>query len=73
VLLLRAAHGRDYTPPPATGTRFDDVPPGHWAAAGIERLAREGITGGCGPRNHCPDAPVTRAQMAVFLGRTFGL
>ena len=27
----------------------------------------EGITGGCGGGNYCPDNPVTRAQMAVFL------
>jgi len=33
----------------------------------IEQLAVEGITGGCGGGNFCPDAPVTRQQMAVFL------
>ena len=27
----------------------------------------EGITAGCGGGNFCPAAPVTRAQMAVFL------
>ena len=73
VFLLRAAHGEDYTPPPATGTRFADVPLGHWAGSWIEQLALEGITGGCGGGNYCPDNPVTRAQMAVFLARTFGL
>ena len=29
-----------------------------------------GITGGCGGGNYCPDTPVTRAQMAVFLLKT---
>jgi hypothetical protein len=33
----------------------------------IEQLSTEGITAGCGGGNYCPDTPVTRAQMAVFL------
>jgi hypothetical protein len=28
---------------------------------------------GCGGGNYCPTAAVTREQMAVFLGGTFGL
>ena len=67
VFVLRAAHGLDFTPPPATGTVFADVPADGFAAAWIEQLAAEGITGGCGGGNYCPNAPVTRAQMAVFL------
>jgi len=49
--------------------RFDDAPPGYWAFTFIEALARAGITSGCGGNNYCPLAPVTRAQMAVFLER----
>jgi murein DD-endopeptidase MepM/ murein hydrolase activator NlpD len=67
VFLLVAKHGSAYTPPPALGTVFGDVPTSHWAAKWIEALAAEGITGGCGSGNYCPDAVVTRAQMAVFL------
>ena len=33
----------------------------------IEEFAAEGITGGCGNGNYCPDANVRRDQMAVFL------
>ena len=33
----------------------------------MEELAREGITGGCTEKLHCPEENVTRAQMAVFL------
>jgi S-layer homology domain len=73
VFLLRAEHGSAYTPPPAGGTQFADVPDINWAAAWIEQLAAEGITAGCGDGNYCPDSPVTRAQMAVFLVRTFNL
>jgi hypothetical protein len=42
-------------------------------AAWIEQLYNEGITAGCAPAppggkpRYCPDAPVTRAEMAVFL------
>lgn len=57
--------------PPATGL-FADVPLTHPFANWIEQLAREGITGGCEPLRYCPDA-MTRAQLAVFLVRTFNL
>ena len=69
VFLLRAEHGKDYVPPNATGTVFDDVPGTYWAAAWIEQLAAEGITNGCDASNYCPNASVSRAQMAVFLLR----
>lgn len=70
VFLLRAKHGRTYQPPAASGD-FSDVPTTHWAAAWIERLRDEGITGGCGtnPLRYCPTATVSRDQMAVFLLR----
>ncbi|MBI5964226.1 MAG: S8 family serine peptidase [Chloroflexi bacterium] len=72
VFLLRARYSSAYNPPSATGV-FTDVPVGYWSAAWIEQLAAEGITGGCGPGTYCPESPVTRAQMAIFLVRTFNL
>ena len=71
VFLLRGIHGSGYMPPPATGTVFADIQ-GHWAAAWIEELYREGITGGCatGPLRYCPNNFVTHAEMAVFLLRS---
>jgi hypothetical protein len=72
VFLLRARNGASYTPPPATGV-FNDVPIGSFADAWIEQLFAEGITGGCGNGNYCPNDPITRAQMAVFLVRAFNL
>jgi hypothetical protein len=72
VFLLRTKYGNGYTPPPATGV-FADVPTNYWSAAWIEQLAAEGITGGCGNGNYCPNTIVTRAQMAVFLVTTFDL
>ncbi len=70
VFLLRSKNGAAYTPPPATGTVFLDVPAGSFAAAWIEALAAAQVTGGCGGGNYCPGSPVTRDQMAVFLLRT---
>lgn len=72
VFLLRAKYGSGHSPAAPSGA-FGDVPLGHWAAAWIEELAVEGITAGCGNGDYCPDAEVTRDQMAVFLVRTFGL
>ena len=70
VFLLRAKHGSSYVPPAPTGV-FEDVPTNYWAAAWIEQLSAEGITGGCSvtPKLYCPTTPVTRDQMAVFLLR----
>ncbi|MBK8620048.1 MAG: S-layer homology domain-containing protein [Anaerolineales bacterium] len=68
IFLLKGIHGSSYAPPAVGGsTGFGDVATDYWAAAWIKQLAAEGITGGCGGGNYCPDNTVTRAQMAVFL------
>lgn len=71
VFLLKAKYGLCFTPPPATGTVFLDVPAISFAAAWIEALAALSITGGCGGGNYCPSGSVTRGQMAVFLLKTY--
>ena len=48
---------------------FWDVPHGHWADAFIHALAGARITKGCGGGNFCPDANITRAQMAITMVR----
>ena len=73
IFLLRANHSASYTPDPATGVIFNDVSATTWAAAWIEQLKAEGITSGCGNGNYCPNRSVTRAEMAIFLTRTFNL
>jgi len=60
------------SPAPGTAT-FGDVPTSHPFFQYVEALAASGITGGCGSGNYCPDAPVTRGQMAVFLSKALGL
>ena len=68
VFLLRGKYGLCYTPPPCTGTVFDDVPcAGNSFGPWVEALAALNITGGCGGNNYCPTNPVNRQQMAVFL------
>ncbi len=66
VFLLKGKHGLCYAPPQCIGT-FPDVPCPSTFANWIEALAAEGITGGCGGGNYCPQNPVRRDQMAVFL------
>ncbi len=73
VFLLRSKLGGNATPPPATGTTFNDVPADYWAAGWIEQLAEMQITSGCGNGGFCPEGQVTRDQMAVFIQRMFNL
>ena len=48
------------------GRSFPDVPVPHPFYAYVEALFHAGVTSGCGA-GYCPDASMTRAQMAVFL------
>ena len=69
--LLKGLEGSTYTPPPAVGV-FSDVPISNPHAGFIEELAQHGITGGCAAGIYFPTNPVTRAQMATFLTKTWG-
>jgi hypothetical protein len=62
----------EVSPAPGAAT-FNDVPTNHPFFQFVEALAASGITGGCGSGNYCPDAPLTRGQMAVFLAKALGL
>ena len=74
VLLLKGEHGGSYAPSACVATVFIDVLcPGAQFVDWINQLASEGVTGGCGDGKYCPDDPVNRGQMAVFLVKTFGL
>jgi hypothetical protein len=63
---------RQLSPAPAEAT-FDDVPTSDFGFQHIEALAASGITGGCGGGDYCPDSPVTRRQMAIFIAKALGL
>jgi hypothetical protein len=71
---VRITWHRQVSAPPAAAT-FGDVPTDHIFFDFIEALAASGITGGCNsdPPQYCPDAPLTRGQMAVFLSKALGL
>jgi hypothetical protein len=60
------------SPAPGVAT-FGDVPTGHPFFKFVEALYASGITAGCGGGNFCPDSPLTRGQMAVFLSAALGL
>jgi hypothetical protein len=62
------------SPAPSTAT-FGDVPTSHPFFQFVEALVASGITGGCSatPPLYCPDDPLTRGQMAVFLSKALGL
>jgi hypothetical protein len=69
---VRVVYKLQVSPAPANAT-FNDVPTTDPAFQFIEALVASGITAGCGSGNYCPDAPLTRRQMAVFLSKALGL
>lgn len=60
------------SPAPGTAT-FTDVPVGSLYHRYVEALYASGVTAGCGVGIYCPNTPVTRGQMAVFLSIALGL
>ena len=66
------SYKRRISTPPATAT-FGDVSNASPIYKFVEALAAAGITGGCGNGNYCPNDPVTRGQMAVFISTALGL
>jgi hypothetical protein len=63
------------TPEPTPEPTFTDVPTGSPFRDSISKLAARGVTNGCNSAGtkFCPDSPVTRGQMAVFLTRALNL
>jgi glucose/arabinose dehydrogenase len=70
VFLLRSRLGASYVPAACSNPSFSDVPCSHPFAAWIYDLVGRGVAGGCAAGRYCPDAAVSRAQMAIFLLRT---
>jgi len=69
---VRLTWHRQVSPAPASPT-FNDVPVSDPAFQYVEALVASGITAGCGSGNFCPNASLTRRQMAVFLAKALGL
>lgn len=57
--------------PDASGSPFRDVPGTH--APAVASLAAAGVTSGCAPDRYCPDAPVSRAQLATLIAELLDL
>jgi hypothetical protein len=53
---------------PKTAT-FQDVPPTHFAFQSIETLYAQGIVKGVGNQQFAPEQPITRAQLAILVGK----
>jgi hypothetical protein len=75
---MRITWKRQVSDPPPTPT-FGDVRASDLGFPYIEALVSSGITAGCSappppaPPLYCPDANLTRRQMAVFLAKALGL
>lgn len=71
---VRVYYNLQVSPAPAVPT-FNDVPLSHPFFQYIEALSASGITVGCSasPPLYCPNNPLTRGQMAVFLAKALGL
>jgi hypothetical protein len=71
IFLLKAINGPTYAPP-TTSPTFSDTS-NHWAANWIEALRAANIADGYPDGTYRPANYVTRAEMAVFLVKAFGL
>jgi len=71
--LLITKCGGGYTPATPASSPFSDVPLSNTLLPYIKKLYDLGITLGCAtaPLRYCPNDPVTRGTMAVFIYRTF--
>jgi hypothetical protein len=70
-LLIAAKDGPSYVPPPCTSSPFSDVSASSPICPWVQELVHRGVTAGCGGGQYCPDNPVTRSQMSVFLLSTW--
>jgi hypothetical protein len=68
VFLVRARLGLNtFTFPPTPS--FMDEPTTSFGFPWVQRMKLEGITAGCAANLYCPDATVTRGDMAIFIMR----
>jgi hypothetical protein len=68
VFILKGEHGGAYTPLTCEVTVFsDEMCPGGPFVDWVNQIASEGITGGCGNGDYCPNDAISRGQTAVFL------
>ena len=66
VFIIRSIVGDNFTFP--ADPYFTDVPASN-PYSSTQRMRQLGITSGCTTTQYCPDNPVTRGQIAVFVVR----
>jgi Fe2+ transport system protein FeoA len=65
--VIRSLYGEVFTY--SATPYFTDVPSAHPKFAYVQKMMDLGITTGCGVNLFCPDGPLSREQMAVFIVR----
>lgn len=73
---VKAIHGAQGQPPPPPSGQaptFTDVSPSHPLYAYIEDFYKRGFTSGCGNNMFCPNNPLSRAELAVFLAKALNI
>ena len=68
IFIVRAVNGDDNFDYPST-PYFTDVPANHPFFRWIQKMRELGVTAGCSATEYCPNNPVTRGQMGVFIIR----
>jgi hypothetical protein len=69
ILIIRARYDAPTPPNSPSNPFFTDVPSSRPDFTYIQKMKQIGITSGCSPTTYCPDDPVTRGEMAVFIMR----
>jgi uncharacterized repeat protein (TIGR01451 family) len=69
VLIVRGRYGVSTASNYPATPYFTDVGTNYPYFPWIQKMKQLGITSGCSPTTYCPDDPVTRGQMAVFIMR----
>lgn len=65
--VVTVAEGTSVSNPAPFIVSFADVTPAHALYDWVNMMVEHGVTAGCGSGNYCPNNPVTREQMAIFL------
>ena len=69
VIQAATAQGQPYNCVSGGTSLFTDVPPDNPFCRHVHYIYATNVTTGCEPGKFCPDANVTRAQMALFVSR----
>jgi sugar lactone lactonase YvrE len=69
VFIIRARYGSNTAFTSPSTPYFSDVPASNVFFTYIQRMREDNITAGCSATNYCPNSPVIRGDMAIFVMR----